>query len=170
MPTCNRFPVSRKATLKAFVKLECCFLNRIKAQIFFLCSQINIQQPIKAGGYVLGKKKKCLMSEEHRTALHYCPRSSSHSSDCWGWHHCHRIRRIPGTTSASLSCICSVCTNTHTHTHDITHSLCSYLKQRGQGQRRLNVWAETWQDVSKTRPETNKTTPRWSIFGKSCSG
>ena len=60
------FPVSvsRKATLKAFVKLERCFLNRIKAQFFFLCSQINIQKAIKAGGQVLGKKKKCLMSEE----------------------------------------------------------------------------------------------------------
>lgn len=68
LPTCKRkkksscIPVSCKTTLKAFVKLECCFLNRIKAQIFFLCSQIDIQQPIKAGGHILGKK--CLMSEE----------------------------------------------------------------------------------------------------------
>lgn len=90
MPACKRkkhavFSVSCKATLKAFVKLECCFLNRIKAQFFFLCSQINIQKPIKTGGYILGKKKY-LMSEESfitgrsTTALHCCPQSSLHSS------------------------------------------------------------------------------------------
>lgn len=128
--------VSHKATLKAFVKLECCFQNRIKAQFFFLCSQINIQKPIKAGGQVLDKKKKCLMSEEPSSlkSVQNCSPLLSmviiallSCSDCWWWHHCHRIRRLPGTALASTaqSSICSE----HKHTQlTIPPEACAALK------------------------------------------
>lgn len=100
------------AILKALANLECCFLNRIKAQIFFLCSQINNQQPIKAGGHILASKY--LMSEEvlitwGRAAQDRSPFLSSviitllSGSHCWQQHHYQRIIKLQGMALALTS-------------------------------------------------------------------
>lgn len=172
-----------RPTLKAFVKLECCFLNRIKAQIFFLCSQIDIQQPIKADRHFLGtnNSKKCLMSEELLVAKRRAAQDGSpllslvirSCSDCWWWHYCHRMRKQPGTASASTTRSSFYLTHATDH---ITKSLCSIKAikaEREEANERPRVWAEAWQDVSKTRAHAwNKQdgSTHWSIFGKSCSG
>lgn len=117
-------PAPCKAAPKPFVKLQCCLLNRLKAQIFFLWSRIDIQQPIKAGGYASGNMK-CLMSEELLvTGGTARGRLSVVAlwSDYWRWHHGHGMGRLPGSalTSTTQSSVCSV----HKHTRHISRRLC----------------------------------------------
>lgn len=118
-----------------------------------MCSQINIQQPIKAGGHILGKK--CLMSEELLVTKGECS-TGPLTIVALAHHRTPQLLRLLMVTSLSQgkkaagncfnlsrTVLYLQCAQTHTADH-ITQSLCSMkaIKAgRKEVKERLNVWA-----------------------------
>lgn len=106
MPTCKRqkkaviILVSCVASLKAFVKLECCIPRRIKAQFFFLWSQINTKAHYRRRVHLQKDEVSnvwgALYHKKARTTAPLLPSliiiTPLSCSNCWRWQDGHRIR------------------------------------------------------------------------------